>query len=912
MKIKNKLISCMVMAAALLFVPEINFGQAPDLGTAANFVLFSTTGAITNSGISQVTGNVGSNNGSVTGFGNVNGVMHKADSASAQCAKDLLKAYNFIKSATSDFTPSSTLGNGDTLVPGVYAISGASTLGGKLYLNAKGNSGALFIFQMSGAFSSKAASKVVLVNGAVACNVFWKIEGAVSLASGTTMRGTIIANNAAISIGTGDTLEGRALTTSGAVSVDGVLAYTPIGCGSPKLTGPTAPDLRTTICYALFSSDGAVTNSGTSKITGDVGTNVGLTTGFDTSLVKGMIHPKPDGSTAQCAADLTKVYNYLDSLPNDIELLYPADFGKNLVLTPHSYLLNAATTLTDSVYLNAEGDKDAVFVIKINGALSTSTYSNIILTNGTQSKNVYWVVNGAAGINNYSVFRGTLICNNGAIDAINTGVVLDGRAMTTTGSLKTTAVDVTMTPGCSSLLTGSFITKEPVNQTVCSGNSASFSVTAQGSNLSYQWRMGTVNLTNGGNISGAASATLSLSSISSSNASANYNVIVSGSNGSNDTSKNVSLIVNTAPAIITFPSDQTSCAGISVVFSVTATGTNLNYQWRKGNTNLINGTSISGATSATLTLNNVVPADAGTNYNVIVSGTCPANDTSKNVSLILNDAPVITSGPVSATVCEQDAATFSITATGTGLKYQWRNGSVNITDGGSISGATTANLTINPVYLSKAGSNYNVIVSGTCPSKDSSKSVSLNVNTSPVIIAGPVNQTAREGNSAGFSVIASGTGLTYQWRRGAGNLSDGGSISGATTATLTINPVNTFDSASNYNVVISGTCSPQLVSGDATLSVTTATGISLAGKINESVSIYPNPFSTSVSFILNNAATMNNCHVRIYNISGTEILNNIINTNTTTIQKSKIPSGIYFYQVINHDCIIQSGKLISL
>ena len=63
------------------------------------------------------------------------------------------------------------------------------------------------------------------------------------MASGTTMRGTIIANNAAINMNTGDTLEGRALSTTGAVTVDGVLAYTPIGCGSPVLTGPTAPML---------------------------------------------------------------------------------------------------------------------------------------------------------------------------------------------------------------------------------------------------------------------------------------------------------------------------------------------------------------------------------------------------------------------------------------------------------------------------------------------------------------------------------------------------------------------------------------------------------------------------------------------------------------------------------------------
>ncbi|MCK9401563.1 MAG: ice-binding family protein, partial [Bacteroidales bacterium] len=182
-------------------------------------------------------------------------------------------------------------------------------------------------------------------------------------------------------------------------------------------------------------------------VTGDIGTNVGLTTGFDPLLVTGTIHPIPDASTAQCAADLLDVYNYLNTLPYDIELLYPAQFGNNLVLTPHTYLMNAAATFTDTLYLNAQGNANAVFVIQINGALSTSTYSKVILINGTQEQNVYWMVEGAVDINEYSVFRGTIICNNGAI-SLNNGVTLDGRSLTTTGALNTSAITATMPPGC--------------------------------------------------------------------------------------------------------------------------------------------------------------------------------------------------------------------------------------------------------------------------------------------------------------------------------------------------------------------------------------------------------------------------------------------------------------------------------
>lgn len=426
----------------LLLLPATNFGQAPNLGTAVNFVLFSTNGAVSNTGISHLTGHVGTNNGSSTAFGNVNGVMNDQNGVSAQCAADLLIAYNQLNATVPTFFPASLLGNGQILNAGVYSITGAATLNLDLTLNGQGNPNAVFIFKIAGPLSTNAASKLKLINGAQACNVFWKVEGLVSMAAGSSMKGTIIANNAAINMSSGDTLEGRALSTAGAVTINGILAYTPIGCGSPTLTGPTAPTLGGAACYGVFSANGAVSNTGITFVTGDVGTNVGLATGFNTLNVTGKVHPIPDGSTAQCAADLLVAYNQLNVLAHDIQLLYPAQFGKNLVLTPHTYLLNAATVLTDSLYLNAQGNANAVFVIKINGALSTSTYAKVKLINGAQSKNVYWKIEGAISINNYSVLRGTIISNNGALSATNTGVLIDGRILTTNGALSTSASSI--------------------------------------------------------------------------------------------------------------------------------------------------------------------------------------------------------------------------------------------------------------------------------------------------------------------------------------------------------------------------------------------------------------------------------------------------------------------------------------
>ncbi len=448
-QMKKKLLR-LVKAVSLFSFPILSYAQAPNLGTAAGFVLFTSTGAVTNSGVSQVTGNVGTNSGSSTGFGNVNGVMHDNDGATNQAASDLLIAYNQLNTAIPTFFPAPLLGNNDTLTAGVYKSSAATVLNGNLTLNAQGNTNAVFIFQIQAAFSVNALSKIKLINGAKACNVFWKVEGMVSIAPATSFKGTIVANNAAINLSTNDTLEGRALSTSGAVTLNGVLAYTPIGCGSPTLTGPAAPNLGTAVCYAIFSGNGSVTNSGITRVTGHIGTNVGLTTGYNALYVNGIIHPIPDGSTSACAADLLNAYNYLNTLPKDIELLYPAQFGNNLVLTPHTYLMNAATAFNGTVFLNAQGNANAVFVIKINGALTTSTFSKVKLINGAQAKNVFWKIEGAVNINDYSSFAGTVVCNNAAIN-LATGDTIAGRMLTTNGAISTTAIVDTITEGCTML-----------------------------------------------------------------------------------------------------------------------------------------------------------------------------------------------------------------------------------------------------------------------------------------------------------------------------------------------------------------------------------------------------------------------------------------------------------------------------
>ncbi len=213
-----------------------------------------------------------------------------------------------------------------------------------------------------------------------------------------------------------------------------------------------APDLRTTACYALFTGNGYITNQNNSFVTGDIGTNLGTVTGFNSLNVVGEIHPIPDISTATSAHDLNIVYSYLDGLAYDILLANPPLFGNNMILNAQVYLLNAATILTGNLYLDAQGNADGVFVIHIAGALTTTINSKVILSNGAQAKNVYWKVNGAVSLGQYTSFAGTIISKDGAI-SMDFGSTLEGRALTTNGAINTNMATVTITAGCNTLTT---------------------------------------------------------------------------------------------------------------------------------------------------------------------------------------------------------------------------------------------------------------------------------------------------------------------------------------------------------------------------------------------------------------------------------------------------------------------------
>jgi len=777
-----------ITAGMLLLLPTLNYAQAPPLGTAADFALFTTVGAMTNVGtykyLTHVTGNVGTNSGSSTNFGNVNGVMHDGDGASILCAEDLLKAYDSLSVAIpTDTLLNPVIGNDTTLKAGIYFIPGAASLNKSLTLDAKGSANAVFIFKMptdvAYAFNTSANSKVKLINGAKACNVFWQISGAVTLASGTTMKGSIIAGGA-INISVNDTIEGRALTINGAVNISngaiGVLVYLPTGCGSPYLTGPKAPTFVQTKGYAIFSSIGAVTDDGTSHIIGDVGGDSPSPTGFNPDSVVGHIYGNP--VTAPAVLDLQNVVDTLiNNRPPDIELLDPAELGYNLVLTPHTYIMNTAATLTDTLYLNAEGNVNAVFIIKINNhAFNTTPGAKVILINGTLAKNVYWFINNSAvSITANSVFNGTIIVNNGAIGLLP-GVKFNGRALTTDGAIGTT--------GGMNAIIPPIINTEPLpkKQTVCAGASVSFSVVASGTGITYKWRKGNTDLVNGTRISGVTKDTLTIKDVSVSDAADNYNVIVYEQYLQNDTSTNDTLIVNqpAAPTVGTITQPTCGVATGSVVLSGLPAGS-----WT------LNPGTITGST-ASKTISGL--ATATHNYTVTNAAGCTSV---ASANVVINAQPATPVAPTVGTITQPTCGV----ATGSVVLSGLPAGSWTLNPG-TITGST-ASKTISG--LATATYNYTVTNAAGCTSVASNDVV---INTQPATPAAPTVGTITQptcGVATG-SVVLSGL-PAGSWTLNPGTITGSTAsktLSGLATAThnYTVTNAAGCTSVASANVVI--------------------------------------------------------------------------------------------------------------
>jgi uncharacterized protein YjdB len=294
-------------------------------------------------------------------------------------------------------------------------------------------------------------------------------------------------------------------------------------------------------------------------------------------------------------------------------------------------------------------------------------------------------------------------------------------------------------------------------------------------------------------------------------------------------------IGNVAPAISSQPSSSTVTAGQTATFSVTATGTApLSYQWRK------DGSAISGATSSTLTLASVSAANAGT-YTVVVTNSA-GSVTSTGAVLTVNAAVTVPVSPYGAQLetfypapdgLHVRISTLDITETASTFRYAITYTLENRTSGRVIDEGTFkaffvetggtpqygffgrvfpgGSVTRSYTWEELKGTPFNVIAYGgggdgldglffaSTPPSDSVKwflqFAGLPIYSAAISLQ-PSSSTVTAGQTATFSVTATGTApLSYQWRK------DGAAISGATSSTLTLASVSAAN-AGTYTVVV--------------------------------------------------------------------------------------------------------------
>jgi len=278
------------------------------------------------------------------------------------------------------------------------------------------------------------------------------------------------------------------------------------------------------------------------------------------------------------------------------------------------------------------------------------------------------------------------------------------------------------------------INSQPVDAEACIGDNISFQVTADGDGKTYRWQEdqgnGFSDISDGGVYSGSNTNTLQLSGIQSSMNNYLYRCIVSGTCPPADTSGTALLTVDQPAQITANPSDESVCEMQQALFYISATGSNLTYQWQEDAGSGFANVNYQGYNTHTLNVD-VFIGMSGYKYRCIVSDNCSNVVTSGSATLTVLQFAFIYSQPQNQTVSAGGNTSFSITVDGDVISYQWEvndgNGFTPVSDGGVYSGAFTATLNITGATTSMNGYSYRCTIYGYC-SAEVSAPAQLTVN----------------------------------------------------------------------------------------------------------------------------------------------------------------------------------------
>jgi hypothetical protein len=202
-------------------------------------------------------------------------------------------------------------------------------------------------------------------------------------------------------------------------------------------------------------------------------------------------------NTPQIISDLETLYNTLKAMPmtdNTHELGFGNPTVEGEIVLPGVYDIVGGVTITTNLRLDAGGNPDALFIIRVVGALSTASIAKVILANEAKAKNVFWVIDGAISFGAGAIMKGIVISHGYAIAGAS-GVNLEGRMFTTSGA-------ITFGPATAAIPLG--------NSLINLGSLAPYVIFTQNGNIvntaisSYSGDIGTIQ----GNINGFDSATV--------------------------------------------------------------------------------------------------------------------------------------------------------------------------------------------------------------------------------------------------------------------------------------------------------------------------------------------------------------------------------------------------------------------
>jgi hypothetical protein len=368
------------------------------------------------------------------------------------------------------------------------------------------------------------------------------------------------------------------------------------------------------------------------------------------------------------------------------------------------------------------------------------------------------------------------------------------------------------------------ITQQPQSQVICPGAEAALSIITDGTVNGVQWQKEDPNSASGyRNIAGATTKQIFLNNATNAT-SGKYRALIFGTCGANvgagvadTTISEVATVFVGAPTWVArqVENEVTALGGmaaLSVEAEVSGSPTTgAGYQWYRNGVALTDNARINGSTSSVLTIHSITAGDTSATYYAEVTGQC--GTATSNAAKIYVAGISIAVAPQAAEVCPGSNATMTVGATssiaGSVMTYQWMKNGVALTNGGRITGANTATLTIAGATAADVSSNYTVKVTSQPGSATiTSAPVGLTLKSSAAITAAPQAQSVCEGEALELTVGATGSGLSYEWRL------NGTPISGATGSSYSV-PSATAAMAGDYTVAVKGECDAAAVTTEA-------------------------------------------------------------------------------------------------